>query len=70
MQVTSLDYSSFVGRHWSLIFKLAKPNMPIESQKTELFKKSRIKELLLFEGMNKIKVDEVPCRRNIRNSRY
>ncbi|HPW86415.1 MAG TPA: GTP-binding protein, partial [Chitinophagales bacterium] len=64
MQVTSLDYSSFVGRiAIGRVFRgVLKTNMPVALIKREgAIVKSRIKELLLFEGMNKVKVEEVPA---------
>ncbi|HND45386.1 MAG TPA: translational GTPase TypA [Chitinophagales bacterium] len=62
MQVTSLDYSSFVGRiAIGRVFRgVLKTNMQVALIKRNgAISKSRIKELLLFEGMNKVKVDEV-----------
>ncbi|HNI32153.1 MAG TPA: translational GTPase TypA [Chitinophagales bacterium] len=64
MQVTSLDYSSFVGRiAIGRVFRGSlKTNMPVALIKRDgAIVKSRIKELLLFEGMNKIKAEEVPA---------
>lgn len=62
MLITSLDYSSFIGRiaigrvHRGTL----KPNMPITLVKRDGAKiKSRIKELFIFEGFEKRKVDEV-----------
>jgi GTP-binding protein len=62
MQVTSLDYSSFLGR--IAIGKVArgtiKENMPIALMQADgSVKKLRIKELYVFEGMGKKKVAEV-----------
>lgn len=62
MQITSLDYSSFLGR--IAIGKVArgvlKENMPISLMQTDgSVKKQRIKELYVFEGMGKRKVTEV-----------
>jgi GTP-binding protein len=62
MQITSLDYSSFLGR--IAIGKVArgvlKENMPISLMQTDgTIKKQRIKELYVFEGMGKRKVTEV-----------
>ena len=62
MQITSLDYSSFLGR--IAIGKVArgviKENQPIALMQTEgVIKKMRIKELYVFEGMGKRKVTEV-----------
>jgi GTP-binding protein len=62
MQITSLDYSSFLGR--IAIGKVArgsiKENQPIAlMQAGGIVKKSRVKELYVFEGMGKKKVTEV-----------
>lgn len=62
MQITSLDYSSFVGR--IAIGRVArgtiKENMPVSLMKKDgKIVKSRIKELYTFEGLGKIKVQEV-----------
>ena len=62
MQITSLDYSSFLGR--IAIGKVArgsiKENQPIAlMQAGGIIKKSRVKELYVFEGMGKKKVSEV-----------
>src|SRR5919199_1237883 len=62
MQITSLDYSSFLGR--IAIGKVArgsiKENQPISlMQSNGSSKKSRVKELYVFEGMGKKKVSEV-----------
>ena len=62
MQITSLDYSSFLGR--IAIGKVQrgtlKENMPITLMQTDgSMKKQRIKELYVFEGMGKRKVTEV-----------
>jgi GTP-binding protein len=62
MQITSLDYSSFVGRIavGRLFRGVLKSNMPVALIKRDgAIVKSRIKDLMLFEGMAKIKVDEV-----------
>lgn len=62
MQVTSLDYSSFVGR--IAIGRVARGTIS-EGQNLTLckadgvFKKVRVKELHLFEGLGKIKVSSV-----------
>lgn len=62
MQITSLDYSSFVGRiaigriHRGSI----KENMPVTLVKRDGKNvKTRIKELYVFEGLGKVKVEEV-----------
>jgi GTP-binding protein len=62
MLITSLDYSSFVGR--IAIGRLTrgelKPNMPVILAKREGEKvKSRIKEVFVFDGLEKRKVEEV-----------
>ena len=62
LQITSLDYSSFLGR--IAVGKVSrgsiKENQPISLVKTDgTIKKSRVKELYVFEGMGKKKVSEV-----------
>jgi GTP-binding protein len=62
MQITSLDYSSFLGR--IAVGKVARgvirENQPITLMQTDgTFKKQRVKELYVFEGMGKRKVTEV-----------
>jgi GTP-binding protein len=62
LQITSLDYSSFLGR--IAIGKVTrgsiKENMPIALVQADgSIKKSRVKELYVFEGMGKIKVSDV-----------
>lgn len=62
MQITSLDYSSFVGR--IAIGRVArgtiKENMPVSLMKKDgKIVKSRIKELYTFEGLGKVRVQEV-----------
>jgi GTP-binding protein len=62
MQITSLDYSSFLGR--IAIGKVArntiKENQPVMLCKADgTFERSRVKELYVFEGMGKKKVAEV-----------
>jgi len=62
MQITSLDYSSFLGR--IAIGKVTRgkltENMPIQLCKLDgSFVKGRVKELYTFEGMGKKKVTEV-----------
>lgn len=62
MQVTSLDYSSFVGR--IAIGRVARGSIR-ENQPVSLVKrdgklvKSRVKELYTFEGLGKIRIPEV-----------
>ena len=62
MQITSLDYSSFVGRiavgrvHRGVI----KENQPVTLIKRDgKMVKSRVKELYIFEGLGKIRTTEV-----------
>jgi GTP-binding protein len=62
MQITSLDYSSFLGR--IAVGKVArgtiKENQPISLMQADgVIKKQRVKELYVFEGMGKRKVTEV-----------
>ena len=61
MQITSLDYSSFLGR--IAIGKVSrgtiKENQTIALMQTDGIKKLRVKELYVFEGMGKKKVSEV-----------
>ena len=62
MQVTSLDYSTFVGR--IAIGRIArgtiKENQPVSLVKRDgKIVKSRVKELQVFEGLGRIKVPEV-----------
>jgi GTP-binding protein len=62
MQVTSLDYSSFLGRIaiGSVARGTIKENQPIAlMQEDGIIKKQRIRELYVFEGMGKKKVTEV-----------
>src|SRR5690606_5736553 len=62
MQITSLDYSSFLGR--IAIGKVSrgsiKEGQPVSLCKAEGgFERSRVKELYVFEGMGKKRVEEV-----------
>jgi GTP-binding protein len=61
LQITSLDYSSFLGR--IAIGKVSrgiiKEGQPISLMQAEGAKKSRVRELYVFEGMSKKKVQEV-----------
>jgi GTP-binding protein len=61
MQITSLDYSSFLGRIaiGCVARGTIKENMPIALVQTDGIKKLRAKELYVFEGMGKKKVTEV-----------
>ncbi|MEO6232191.1 MAG: translational GTPase TypA [Ferruginibacter sp.] len=62
LQITSLDYSSFLGR--IAVGRIArgviKDNQPISLMKLDgTVQKSRVKELYVFEGLGKKKVSEV-----------
>src|SRR5215210_4736182 len=62
LQITSLDYSSFLGR--IAVGRIArgviKDNQPISLMKIDgTVQKSRVKELYIFEGLGKKKVSEV-----------
>ena len=62
MQITSLDYSSFVGR--IAVGRVSrgeiKENMPVSLVKRDgTIVKSRIKELFVFEGLGKLKVNAI-----------
>ncbi len=62
LQITSLDYSSFIGRiAIGRVFRgSVKENMPVSLVKRDgSIQKSRIKELFVFEGLEKKKVTEV-----------
>jgi GTP-binding protein len=62
IQITSLDYSSFIGRiAVGRVFRgKMKENMPVSVVKRDgSIQKSRIKELFVFEGLGKVKVSEV-----------
>lgn len=64
MQITSLDYSSFLGR--IAIGKVSrgtiKENQQVSLMQTDgSIKKTRVRELYVFEGMGKKKVSEVPA---------
>ncbi|MBL0047232.1 MAG: translational GTPase TypA [Bacteroidetes bacterium] len=64
MQITSLDFSSFVGRIAVGRIKRGalRENMPVSLVKRDgSVVKSRIKELFSFEGLGKAKVTEVGC---------
>ncbi|MEO6304688.1 MAG: translational GTPase TypA [Bacteroidia bacterium] len=61
IQITSLDYSSFIGRiAVGRIFRgIIKENMPVSVVKRDgRIQKSRIKELFIFDGLGKMKVTE------------
>lgn len=62
MLITSLDYSSFVGR--IAIGRLnrgeIRPNMPVALVKRDgTIEKHRTKEVFVFEGLNRVKVEKV-----------
>ncbi len=64
MQITSLDYSSFLGR--IAIGKVSrgtiKENQQVSLMQTDgSIRKTRVRELYVFEGMGKKKVSEVPA---------
>lgn len=64
LMITSLDYSSFVGR--IAIGRVSrgtvKENMPVSLVKRDgKIAKARIKELYIFDGLGKIKVSEAPA---------
>jgi GTP-binding protein len=61
IQITSLDYSSFIGRiAVGRIYRgIIKENMPVSVVKRDgRIQKSRIKELFVFDGLGKLKVTE------------
>lgn len=63
MLITSLDYSSFVGRiAIGRVFRgTFRENMPVALMKKDgTVIKTRIKELFTFEGLGRVKVNEVP----------
>jgi len=62
MQITSLDYSSYIGR--IAVGRVSrggiKENQPISIIKRDArIQKSRVKELYTFEGLGKVKIDAV-----------
>lgn len=62
IQITSLDYSSFIGRiAVGRVFRgKIKENMPVSVVKRDgTIQKSRVKELFVFDGLGKVKVSEV-----------
>lgn len=62
MQITSLDYSSFLGRIavGKVTRGVIRENQPIALMQAEgVIKKTRVRELYVFEGMGKKKVTEV-----------
>lgn len=62
IQITSLDYSSFIGRiAIGRVYRgTIKENMPVSVVKRDgRVLKSRVKELFVFDGLGKVKVTEV-----------
>lgn len=64
LQITSIDYSSYIGR--IAIGKVSRgkitANQPVSLMKRDgSIAKGRVKELLVFDGLGKAKVDEVLC---------
>ena len=62
MLITSLDYSNYIGRIaiGRLRSGALRPNMPVSLVKRDgSIQKTRIKELYVFEGMGKVKVESV-----------
>ncbi len=62
LQITSLDYSSFIGRiAIGRVYRGSiKENMPVSVVKRNgTIQKSRVKELFVFDGLGKVKVQEV-----------
>ena len=65
MLITSLDYSSYIGR--IAVGKVTRgelktgQNVTLAKRDGVTMQKSRIKELMVFEGLGKKKVDAVPC---------
>lgn len=62
IQITSLDYSSFIGRiAVGRVYRgVIKEGMPVSVVKRDgRIQKSRIKELFVFDGLGKVKVQEV-----------
>ena len=65
MLITSLEYSSYIGR--IAVGKVTRgelktgQNVTLAKRDGVTMQKSRIKELMVFEGLGKKKVDAVPC---------
>ena len=65
MLITSLEYSSYIGR--IAVGKVTRgelktgQNVTLAKRDGVTMQKSRIKELMVFEGLGKKKVDVVPC---------
>jgi GTP-binding protein len=64
IQITSLDYSSFIGRiAIGRVFRgTIKENMPVSVVKRDgTIQKQRVKDLFVFDGLGKVKTSEVPA---------
>ena len=64
MQITSIDYSNYIGRIavGRVSRGVLKANTPVSLVKRDgTIQKSRIKELFIFSGLGKEKVEEVQC---------
>jgi GTP-binding protein len=64
IQITSLDYSSFIGRiAIGRVFRgTIKENMPVSVVKRDgRIQKQRVKDLFVFDGLGKVKATEVPA---------
>ena len=64
MKITSMEFSSFKGR--IAIGRVSRGSIKVNQQvslvkRDESIVKGKIKELFIFEGLGKKKVDEVPC---------
>ncbi len=62
IQITSLDYSTYIGRiAIGRVYRGAiRENMPVSVMKRDgSVQKSRVKELYIFDGLGKVKVQEV-----------
>lgn len=64
MKITSLEYSSYVGR--IAIGRISRGKIKAGMQvslvrRDDSVKKGKVKELFIFDGLGKKKVDEVPC---------
>ena len=69
MLITSLDYSNYIGRIavGRVQRGTLKAGMPVSlCKKDNVITKGRIKELYIFEGFGKIKVDEVLLAKSVR----
>ncbi len=64
MKITSMEFSSFKGR--IAIGRVSRGSIKVNQQvslvkRDESIVKGKIKELFIFEGLGKKKIDEVPC---------